>query len=190
MARWEPDAWQRLERAALDLFLERGYDNTTVTDIAERAGLTKSTFFRHFPDKREVLFSGEDRLLKLFNEAIAAAPASATPLQAIAAALAAADAVFIPERHPLAAQRREVVGKNSELLERQALKRERSAEAMANALRDRGIPDPDATVAAQLGVLAFRHAFARWADPANWLSYAEHAKQCLDELHAASASLT
>ena len=190
MARWEPDAWQRLEQAALNLFLERGYDNTTVIDIAERAGVTKSTFFRHFRDKREVLFSGEDLLLKLFDEAIGAAPASATPLEAVEAALVAVNAVFVPERHALAAQRREVIAHNSELQERQALKRERTAEAMANALRGRGTPDPDATLAAQLGVLAFRQAFARWAEAANRLSYAELAQHCLSELHAASTSLT
>lgn len=190
MGRWEPDAWLCLERAALELFLERGYDDTTVLDIAERAGLTKSTFFRHYADKREVLFSGEAELQKLFSEALAAAPASATPLEAVAAALVAAEAVFTPERRAQAAQRREVISRNSALQERQALKRERLAAAMACALRDRDTPEADATLAAQFGVLAFRHAFARWADPANRLGYAELARQCLNEFQAASTSLT
>src|SRR5208282_539426 len=101
MARWEPDARQRLVRAALDLFTEQGYDNTTVTQIAERAGLTKSTFFRHFPDKREVLAAGQDTLCQLFEEGIASAPASATPLAAVAAALDAATEAFTPERQEL-----------------------------------------------------------------------------------------
>src|SRR5258708_31986159 len=98
MARWEPDARQRLVRAALDLFTEQGYDNTTVAQIAERAGLTKSTFFRHFPDKREVLVAGQDTLCRLFEEAIAAAPRAATPLDAVPAPLHAAAAAFTPER--------------------------------------------------------------------------------------------
>ena len=62
MARWEPDARGRLEKAALDVFRERGYAHTTVGDIAERAGLTERTFFRYFTDKREVLFSGSKEL--------------------------------------------------------------------------------------------------------------------------------
>ena len=83
MARWEPDARQRLVAAALDLFTEQGYDDTTVAQIADRAGLTKSTFFRHFPDKREVLVAGQDTLSRLLAEGIAAAPESATPLEAV-----------------------------------------------------------------------------------------------------------
>ena len=78
MARWQPDAHKRLALAALDLFAEHGYENTTVIEIAERAGLTKSTFFRHFPDKREVL-SGGDTMPRLLAEGIAAAPAQAGP---------------------------------------------------------------------------------------------------------------
>src|SRR5450755_2985969 len=98
MARWEPDARQRLVGAALDLFTEQGYDNTTVAQIAERAGLTKSTFFRHFPDKRDVLVAGQDTLCRLFTDGIAAAPSSATPLAAVAAALDAAAGAFTPDR--------------------------------------------------------------------------------------------
>jgi hypothetical protein len=58
MTRWEPNARGRLEQAALALYGERGFENTTVAEIAARAGLTERTFFRHFADKREVLFAG------------------------------------------------------------------------------------------------------------------------------------
>src|SRR5215471_353402 len=89
MGRWEPNARERLVRAALDLFTERGYDATTVNEIADRAGgLTKTTFFRHFPDKREVLFAGQEIHSRLLADAVAAAPDSATPLQAVASPLA------------------------------------------------------------------------------------------------------
>src|SRR5690349_23959559 len=90
MARWRPDARERLVVAALELFTERGYDDTTVAQIAERAGLTRSTFFRHFPDKRDVLAAGQDTLSRLLSDGIASAPADATPLAAVAAGLEAA----------------------------------------------------------------------------------------------------
>src|ERR1041385_4645865 len=87
MVRWEPGARERLVLAAVDLFIEQGYDQTTVTQIAERAGVTKSTFFRHFPDKRELLVAGQETLSRLLAEGIAQAPVGATPLEAVAAGL-------------------------------------------------------------------------------------------------------
>src|ERR1700742_5176667 len=94
MGRWAPGAKGRLEEAAMELFDERGFEDTTVADIAERAGLTKRTFFRYFGDKREVLFSGSAQLQAKFVEAIAAAPAEAAPLDAVAAGLDAMADVF------------------------------------------------------------------------------------------------
>ena len=112
MGRWEPDARQRLVRAALELFSEQGYDNTTVAQIAKRAGLTKSTFFRHFPDKREVLFVGQDTLSRLLAAGIAAAPSAATPLEAVAEALDAASVAFTPDRREFGPKRRAVIAGN------------------------------------------------------------------------------
>ena len=173
MARWEPNARERLERAALALFTEHGFDATTVAEIADRAGLTKSTFFRHFADKREVLFGGQDMLVQLFGDAIRSAPASATTAECLAAALEAAAVAFTPERHDLAPQRRVVIAANSELQERELLKRARLASAMAEALRARGADEATARLAAEVGVLAFSTAYARWAAPDNLLSFAE-----------------
>src|SRR5215472_3630839 len=82
MGRWEPDARGRLERAALELYGERGFEQTTVAEIAGRAGLTERTFFRHFADKREVLFAGSAALRDLIVNAVTSAPASATPIDA------------------------------------------------------------------------------------------------------------
>jgi AcrR family transcriptional regulator len=189
MGRWEPNARERLERAALALFAERGYDATTVADIAERAGLTKSTFFRHFTDKREVLFAGQDILIGLFSEAIGAAPPAAATIDCLAAALRAAAAVFTPERHDLASQRRAVIAANTELQERELLKRARFAAEIATALRARGIDETTAGLAAQLGVLAFSTAFARWADPAGQQPFAETADAALRDLHARATAL-
>jgi AcrR family transcriptional regulator len=189
MARWEPNARQRLERAALTLFTEHGYDATTVAEIADRAGLTKSTFFRHFADKREVLFGGQDLLTGLFTEAIQAAPPSATTADCLAAALQAAAAAFTPDRHDLAPQRRAVIAAHSELQERELLKRARLASAMTQALRARGADDTTARLAAEIGVLAFSTAYARWAAPDNLQPFTEIAHEALHELQARATTL-
>jgi AcrR family transcriptional regulator len=189
MARWEPNARERLERAALALFIQHGYDATTVAEIADRAGLTKSTFFRHFADKREVLFGGQDILTGLFSDAIRAAPPAATIIDCLAAALEAASAAFTPDRHDLAPQRRAVISANSELQERELLKRAHFAAAMADALRARGADDVAARLAAEMGVLAFSTAYARWAAPENRQPFTELARAALRDLQARAATL-
>jgi AcrR family transcriptional regulator len=189
MSRWEPGARERLVRAAVDLFTEQGYDNTTVNEIADRAGLTKTTFFRHFPDKREVLFAGQDTHGRLLADGIAAAPASATPLQAVAAALDAATATFTPRQREFGPRLEAVIAGNSELRERDVFKRAGLAAAMTEALEKRGVPDPAASLAADLGVRAFYRAFARWCDPAGQQTFTELARQELRELRAAAAAL-
>jgi AcrR family transcriptional regulator len=189
MGRWEPNARERLERAALALFVERGYDDTTVAEIADRAGLTKSTFFRHFADKREVLFGGQDMLASLFSDAISAAPSSATTVDCLAAALESATAAFTPERHDLAPQRRAVIAANSELQERELLKRARFAAAIAEALRLRGADDTTARLAAEMGALAFSTAYARWAAPENRQPFIEIARAALRDLQARATTL-
>jgi AcrR family transcriptional regulator len=160
-----------------------------VAEIAEWAGLTKSTFFRHFTDKQEVLFWGQDALIRLFVDAITGAPSSATPIDAVLAALDAAATVFSPERRAWAQQRQAVIAGNSDLRERELLKRATLAEAMADALRKRGVTDPTASLAAEFGSLAFRNAFARWTDPTNQRDFADVARRELDGLRAATAAL-
>jgi len=189
MARWEPNARERLERAALALFAEHGYDATTVAGIADRAGLTKSTFFRHFSDKREVLFGGQDLLAELFSAAIRTAPPTATTGDCLAAALRAAAVAFTPERHDLAPQRQAVIAANSELQERELLKRARLGSVMADALCARGAGDTTARLAAQIGVLAFSIAYARWAAPGNRRPFSEIAREALRDLQARATAL-
>lgn len=189
MARWEPDARQRLVRAALDLFTEQGYDNTTVVQIAERAGVTKSTFFRHFPDKREVLVAGQDTLCQLLTDGIATAPSAATPLEAVAKALDFASSAFTPERRNFGPRVQAVIAANTELQERDALKRTSLTSALEEALKKRGVPDPTASLAAELGVLALKRAHGNWSKPTNQKTFSELARQSLDELRAASADL-
>jgi len=189
MGRWEPNARERLVRAAVDLFSERGYDKTTVAEIAERAGLTKTTFFRHFPDKREVLFAGQEILSQLLADGIAAAPESATPLEAVAAGLDAATEIFTPAQREFGPRLRAVVAANSELRERAAAKRDGLASAMTEALRKRGVPDLASALAANLGALAFERGFERWTEPGSEQGFTDLARQALDELRAAAATL-
>ena len=162
MGRWEPDARGRLAKAALALYAEQGFEKTTVAEIAKQAGLTERTFFRQFADKREVLFYGMEMLRDLLVRAVADAPASATAMDAVGAAFQAAGAVLQenPERVRL---RDAVVSANAELRERELIKLAAFASAVAAALRDRGVPEPAASLAAETGVAVFKVAFARWA---------------------------
>jgi AcrR family transcriptional regulator len=187
VARWQPNASERLMVAALDLFEERGYEDTTVIEIAKRAGLAKSTFFRHFPDKREVLFGGET-MAERVTDAITAAPATATPLEAVAYALdAAGREVFTPARRAFIARRREVIAANAELQERLALKGLSLTRSMVGALKRRGVSDLTSCVAAELGTLAWKIADERWSDEANGDEFSQVARRALDEVQAASA---
>ncbi len=191
MARWQPGASQRLVVAAVDLFTEQGYDATTVTQIAERAGVTKSTFFRHFSDKRELLVAGQETLSRLLAEGIAEAPASAGPLQAVAAGLERASSAMGPANRELGPRLKAAVAASTELQERDALKSVGLAAAMTAALIARGVPGPTARLAGELGVLAFKQGYAQWSegdrDDADGL--APHALAALEELRAATASL-
>ena len=182
MARWQPNASERLVLSALDLFEERGYEKTTVTEIAEQAGLTKSTFFRHFADKREVLFGG-DTMAGLLVDAIGAAPKEATALEAVARALdAVGREAFTPERREFSARRRAVIGANPELQEREALKGLALTASMTHALERRDTPRLTACVVAQLGALALKIAYERWSDAMSGNDFGEHARRTLREL--------
>jgi AcrR family transcriptional regulator len=185
MARWQPNARQRLVVAALELFEERGYEHTTIVEIAERAGLTKSTFFRHFPDKREVLF-GSETMAGLLVGGIAAAPPDVTPLEAVAHALdAVAREAFTPAHREFGARRRAVIAANSEMREREALKGLGLTASMVDALKQRGVPDLTACVAAELGALAMKIAYDRWMDTTE--DFGTVARRTLNDLQAASA---
>jgi AcrR family transcriptional regulator len=191
MARWEPGARERLVVAAVDLFAEQGYDATTVAQIAERAGVTKSTFFRHFPDKRELLVAGQDALRRLLAEGIAEAPAEASPLEAVAAGLERAASSMGPLNHELGPRLKAAIAASAELQERDALKSVSLAAAMTTALTARGVPGPTAELAAELGLLAFKRAFAEWSegDHSTGEELGRLAVTALDQLRAAGAAL-
>lgn len=186
MSRWEPDARGRLERAALELYLERGFENATVAEIAKRAGLTERTFFRYFADKREVLFSGSSALQDLLVEGVANAPATAAPIDMVAAALDATASMF-RERHERAQQRQAVIAKSAELRERELIKLANLAAALAGALRARGVGDPAATLTAEAGIAVFRVAFERWITEPGDADLAQLIRTSLAELKAVTA---
>ncbi len=186
MGRWEPNARGRLERAAMELYGERGFEQTTVAEIAARAGLTERTFFRHFADKREVLFWGAAALQELFVSTVTSAPESAAPIDAVAAALAAAGAL-LQERRDGARLRHAIIVANPELQERELIKMATLAAALAVALRERGVSAPAASLAAEAGIAVFKIAFERWiADPAQ-RDLPQLMQESLTELKAVTA---
>jgi AcrR family transcriptional regulator len=189
VSRWAPDARERLETAALDLFVKNGYEETTVAQIAERAGLNRATFFRHFAEKREVLFGGEDVLAGLFADAIRAASPNATLTECLRAAFTAADVAMTPQQRAKAAQRVLVVAANSELQERGLLKHARIAGSMNAALRERGMDELSARLGAEVGMLAFTIAVERWMESADDEPFSPHADAALSELRVRAAKL-
>ena len=189
MSRWAPDARERLETAALDLFAETGYEETTVAQIADRAGLNRATFFRHFADKREVLFGGEDVLSGLFADAIRAASPEATLTECLQAAFAAAGAVMTPQQRAKAAQRVLVLRANSEVQERGLLKHARITRSVGAALQLRGADELTARLGAEVGMLAFSVAVERWMKADSDEPFPLHAAAALSDLQVRVAEL-
>src|SRR3984893_9955013 len=189
VSRWAPDARERLETAALDLFVENGYEETTVAQIADRAGLNRATFFRHFADKREVLFGGEDVLSGLFADAIRAASPEATLIECLQAALAATEVVMTPHRRTTAARRVLAVARDSELQERGLLKHARIANSITAALREGGADELTARLGAEVGMLAFSVALGRWMEANADEPVPPFAAAALSDLQARAAEL-
>lgn len=187
MARWEPDARGRLEKAAMELFVERGYPHTTVAEIAARAGVTERTFFRHFADKREVLFSGSERLEQVLREGVEHAPANATPLDVVAHALDAAGALLEGREMHYVRARAALVAKHAELLERELMKLAALGAIVAKALRARGVREPAATLAAEAGMTAFKVGFETWVAERKPRAFRDHIREALEALRDVTA---
>jgi AcrR family transcriptional regulator len=170
----------------MELYVARGFENTTVAEIAESAGLTERTFFRHFADKREVLFSGSAALQELLAEHVAGAPDNAAPIVAVTAALEAAGAV-LQERGDWSRQRQAVIAANAELRERELIKLAALASAIADALRRRGVKDPAASLTAEAGIAAFKVAFERWIQRPSNRNLPRLIRESLDQLKATTA---
>jgi AcrR family transcriptional regulator len=186
MSRWEPNTRSRLEQAALKLYLERGFEQTTVAEIAKEAGLTERTFFRYFADKREVLFSGAGALEELLVTTVAGSPDSVAPIDAVAGALEAAGEV-LQDRREYARQRQSVIAANPELQERELLKLASLASALAEALRRRGVSEPAASLTAEAGIAVFKVAFDHWVNESGRHTLPRLIRDSLQELKAVTA---
>jgi AcrR family transcriptional regulator len=182
MVRWEPGARERLQAAALELFATRGFEQVTAAEIAQSVGLTERTFFRHFSDKREVLFYGQERFLQAFTDGMDAAPPSASPFEVIASALHAVASFFPDDLRPYSRARQTVIDENPALRERELHKLAGLSTTAAEALRARGIGEPAATLAAESGATVFGIAFAQWIREGETRSLDDIASGVLREL--------
>ena len=181
-------ARQRLQQAAVELFCERGYEQTTTAEIAARAGVTERTFFRHFPDKREVLFDGQAKLGELLTAAIAKAPTTLKPLEALYQAFCSVEQL-LEDNRPFSFPRQQVIDRSPALQERELAKVAALNEALALALRRRGVDERLAALAAQTGMATFRYAVASWfVDPAGGLG--AHLDRAFDDLDGLAASFS
>jgi AcrR family transcriptional regulator len=189
MGRWQPNARGRLEKAAMELYAERGFDQTTVAQIAERAGLTERTFFRHFADKREVLFAGSAQLQDLLVQTVAGAPASVTPIDAVAAGIDAIGTVLQESRgRAFARQRQSIVAGSAELRERELNKMSSLAGALADTLRERDVAEPAARLLGEIGIAVFRISFERWVSGPRDQDLRVLMRESLDEVRSLTAA--
>jgi AcrR family transcriptional regulator len=188
VVRWEPGAPERLQAAALELFATRGFEQTTAADIARSVGLTERTFFRHFSDKREVLFQGQHQLVQAFLAGVEAAPPEASPIEVVASALRSGTSFFPDERRPHSRARQSVIDQNPALQERELHKLAGLAATLAGALRARGVDELAAALAAESGVSVFGIAFAHWIREGEQRSLADIAAAVLRELRVVTAT--
>lgn len=170
----------------MELYLEQGFEQTTVAEIGERAGVTARTFFRYFADKREVLFAGSELLQDKMVGALEAAPKSASPMDAVAAALDATARVLLDREY--SARRQTVIAGNAELQERELIKMATLSRALSDGLRARGVPDPQASLAAEAGIAVFRVAFERWVGGSEDRELAQVMRESLEQLRALTAA--
>jgi AcrR family transcriptional regulator len=187
MARWEPDAVGRLQQAAVELYAEQGYEETTVAEITARAGLSERTYFRHFADKREVLFYGSEMLQDGLASAVERAPAGAPPLEAIAHGLRRI-APFFDERRAQSRRRHAIIRSSPELRERELMKRGSLVAALSAVLERRGVEPATAALAAESGISVFHLAYERWIEDAGDRSYAVHVDETLASLRELTVS--
>ena len=164
MSRWQPNARDRLERAAIELFIDQGVAETTVPQITARAGLTTRTFFRHFADKREVLFARDAELPAVVAQIAADAPASLSPMMLIAHALETVAATRLEGQLAYLRTRRAVIQADEGLRERELRKLSALSDAISRGFRTRGLDELTSILAAQLAVTVFSVTISRWLD--------------------------
>ncbi len=186
MSRWSPNARGRLEQAAYELFLDQGYEQTTVADIAKRAGLTERTFFRHYADKREVLFGGSAALRDELLRVLEGLPPALPTIEAVRVAVEAMSSLM-NGRRAVARERHRVVAAHADLQERELIKRATLTAALAQALHRRGVPEPTASLAADMGMAVFYVGFGHWLDDPADRELVEIVHEGFDQLKAVAS---
>jgi AcrR family transcriptional regulator len=161
MPRNSDDVRRRLQLAALELYHERGYEKTTAAEIAAKAGVTERTFFRHFPDKREVLFDGDAAFIEALTSAVRHAPSTLGPWDTLFLAFNSVKQMFV-ENRAFTEPRQRVIASSPALQERAVAKTRSVMAALASALRERGVTAQQANLAAQMGMATLSHAVAAW----------------------------
>jgi AcrR family transcriptional regulator len=189
MVRWQPGAGERLQKSALRLFTEQGFERTTVAEIAADAGVTERTFFRYFADKREVLFAQPDVFESMFTDAVRDAPDGTTVPELVTRALDGVDAFFPDERRAHGRARTAIIRSEPSLLERELLKMSHLTEAVAATMETRGVPAPIAALAAQTATSVFHVAFTQWLTEGETRTLAEIEHEVLAELRAVTAAV-
>ncbi|WP_144765758.1 TetR/AcrR family transcriptional regulator [Curtobacterium sp. 9128] len=184
MVRWQPGTRERLQATALELFTTKGYEQTTVAEIAAAASVTERTFFRHFADKREVIFAGQEDFLAMFIDPIDAADADTPPFTLIARSLEAAGRFFPEERRPWSRARQTVIDAEPSLGERELSKLATLKVRLGEVLRDHGIGEPAATLAAETAVTVFHLSFQQWIVDDGDRPFDAIARERLDALSA------
>ncbi|MFI2641953.1 TetR family transcriptional regulator [Streptomyces sp. NPDC018610] len=187
MPRSGAEARRRLQQAALELYQERGFDQTTTAEIAARAGVNERTFFRHFPDKREVLFGGEADLRAALMREVADAPDGLRPLDVLLCAFRKAGRI-LEDNRPFSEPRLKIIAVTPALRERDLAKAASLTEAVAEALRRRAVPDRPADLAAHTGWATFHQAAQAWIDDPSQ-SLDAHLVRAFDELRALFATV-
>ncbi|RIJ47284.1 TetR family transcriptional regulator [Clavibacter lycopersici] len=190
MARWEPNTRGRLLHAAVELFAERGYETTTAAQIADRANVTRTTLFRHFADKREILFQGQDELVALAVDGVAAAPAGSAPFEVLRAGILPLCAVHTEDRREIRQRLVSVIPASPELRERAVFKRSAVTDALHGALADRLGNSRRAGVLADLGVRAYYDGYAAWLEAEEREALADVVGAELDAAESALVRLT
>ncbi len=188
MSRWDPNARGRLEQAAYELFRDSGYERTTVADIAMRAGLTERTFFRHYADKREVLFGGSAYIREELLRALGTVSAALPAIEAVRTAVETI-ATLMRGRRVLSRERRQIIEAHVDLQERELMKRATLTAALAEALRERGVPLPTANLVADIGIGVFYIGFGEWLDDSEGREFDAIVRENFDRLKAVAAEI-
>jgi AcrR family transcriptional regulator len=186
MPRNGADVRKRLQLAALELFSERGYEETTAAEIAAKAGVTERTFFRHFPDKREVLFDGDTAFIEALTSAVRHAPPALGPWDTLFLAFNAVKQIFV-ENRPFTEPRQRVIASNPALQERAVAKTRSVIAAVASALCERGLTVPQANLAAQMGMATLSHGVSAWFNDGS-IDLGEHIVRAFQEARDLSSS--